>query len=54
MVDSEAANLTGNTYISRTVTIGQVYYIRVWPYSSSDSGNYKLAFNTSNIPPADG
>jgi len=36
---------------SRTLTIGQQYYIRVRPYSSSYSGAYKIAFNASIIPP---
>jgi len=45
---------SGNTYISRSVTNGQVYYIRVTPYSSSYSGTYKIAFNTSSTPPFSG
>jgi len=46
-------NLYSSTlYTSRSVTPGQLYYIRVWPYSSSGSGNYRLAFNTSSTPPA--
>jgi hypothetical protein len=36
-------------YIDRTVTSGQMYYIRVTPYYSSDSGSYKIAFNTSGV-----
>jgi len=45
-------NLTGSTkYISRTTTADQEYYIRVRPYSSSGSGTYKIAFNTTIIPP---
>ncbi|WP_461247553.1 pre-peptidase C-terminal domain-containing protein [Treponema sp. R6D11] len=44
-------NLYNSTkYISRTVTSGQVYYIRVRPYGSN-SGTYKIAFNTSSTPP---
>jgi hypothetical protein len=52
MVDSEAANLTGNTYISRTVTIGEVYYIRVMRHSSASYGAYHIAFNTGSARPA--
>lgn len=33
-------------------TIGAVYYLKVWPYSSSGSGSYKVAFNTSANPPS--
>ena len=36
-------------YISRQVTIGQEYYVRVWP--ASGSGSYQIALNTSNEPP---
>jgi predicted RNA-binding protein with TRAM domain len=36
-----------NKYISRTVTTGQTYYIKVTPYSSSYSGTYKILFTTS-------
>ncbi|MDR2575617.1 MAG: InlB B-repeat-containing protein, partial [Treponema sp.] len=44
--------LTGSTkYISRTVTSGQEYYIRVTPYSSSGSGTYQIAFNVSTLSP---
>jgi len=38
-------------YISQTVTVGQEYYIRVLPYSSSYSGTYRIAFNTMPYPP---
>jgi hypothetical protein len=45
-------NLTGTTTnISRTVTSGQVYYIRVTPYNSGSSGAYRIAFNTAPTPP---
>jgi hypothetical protein len=33
---------------SRNLTPGQEYYIKVWPYSSSFTGTYKIAFNTSS------
>jgi predicted RNA-binding protein with TRAM domain len=39
-------------YASRTVTSGQTYYIKVYPFDSTDSGTYKIAFNTSTTPPA--
>ena len=38
--------------INRTVSVGQVYYIRVTPYSSSGNGTYKIAFNASSTAPA--
>jgi len=52
-----AVGKTENLYSSinsmdRTVSVGQVYYIRVKPYSSSGSGSYKIAFNTSSTAPA--
>jgi hypothetical protein len=37
---------------SITVTNGQEYYIKVWPYDYYDSGTYQIAFNTSYDPPA--
>jgi hypothetical protein len=41
-------NLYGSTlYTSRTVTIGNEYYIKVTPYNSSSSGAYRIAFNSS-------
>jgi hypothetical protein len=45
------ANLYGSTtYVSRSVTSGQTYYIRVWPYYYDD-GSYQIAFNTSSTAP---
>ena len=44
-------NLYGSTRnISRSLTIGQVYYVKVEPYRNS-LGTYKIAFNTSSIAP---
>lgn len=50
-------SLSGTTRVtSRTLlTPGQVYYIKVSPYSSSYSGSYQIAFNSSTsrpLPPA--
>jgi hypothetical protein len=39
-------------YISRPVTSDQTYYIKVWPYSSSGTGDYRIAFNRLSTPPA--
>jgi stress response protein SCP2 len=45
-------NLSGSTKSTfRSVTSGQVYYIKVTPYSSSGSGTYQIAFNTSSTAP---
>jgi len=45
-------NLYGSTrYVSRTASAGQEYYVLVWPYSSYNSGTYKIAFNTTLFPP---
>jgi hypothetical protein len=42
-------NLSGTTtYISQSVTSGQEYYIKVWPFTSSGSGTYKIGFNTTS------
>jgi len=41
----------GSSYISRDVTNGQVYYVKVEPYSSSNNGSFKIAFNTSATAP---
>ena len=38
-------------FISLSVTVGQEYYIKVWPFHSDDSGTYKIAFNASSMPP---
>jgi predicted RNA-binding protein with TRAM domain len=44
--------LYGSTkYISRDVTTGQTYYIKVTPLSSSYSGTYRIGFNTGFVPP---
>jgi hypothetical protein len=43
---------TGDTMSTlRSLTAGQQYSIRVRPYSSGGSGTYKIAFNTSFVPP---
>jgi hypothetical protein len=39
------------TSISNSLTTGETYYIRVWPYGSSYSGNYRIAFNATPYPP---
>lgn len=45
--------LYGSTrYASRSVGSGQVYYIRVTPYNSSNTGTYHIAFSASGIPPS--
>jgi hypothetical protein len=46
------ANLWGDTLnISRTLTSGNVYYIKIKPYSSSSSGTYKIGFNSTALSP---
>ncbi|MDR0457355.1 MAG: hypothetical protein LBH20_11825 [Treponema sp.] len=48
-----STNLYSSTrYTSRSVTSGQKYYIKVWPYTGS--GTYQIAFNTSNAAPSGG
>ena len=41
----------GNTIVSRTVTSGQEYYLRVWPYFSGNTGTYRIGFNRPDSPP---
>jgi hypothetical protein len=49
-----SSNLYGSTrYTSQSLTSGQTYYIKVWPYGSN-SGSYQIAFNTSSTPPVAG
>jgi len=45
-------SISSSRYTSRSVTSGQVYYIRVTPISSSYSGTYQITFNTSSTPPS--
>ena len=58
LYDSSGAAVEGETWlyspvknISRSLTPGQTYYIRVWPSSSGYSGTYQIGFNASIIPP---
>jgi fibronectin type 3 domain-containing protein len=45
-------NLYGSTKsISRSLTSGEVYYVKVEPYSSGATGTYQIAFNTSGTAP---
>jgi hypothetical protein len=48
--ETELYNSNDNKYISRSVTVGQEYYVRVRPYSSN-SGTYRIAFNATPFPP---
>jgi hypothetical protein len=50
-VGSQTTIYSNTKYTSRSLTVGQEYYIRVWPYSSSYSGTYQIAFNDGAIPP---
>ena len=50
-----SSNLYSSTrYASRSLTSGQTYYIKVWPYSGSGNGSYQIAFNTSSAAPTGG
>ncbi|GHV81636.1 hypothetical protein AGMMS49991_01940 [Spirochaetia bacterium] len=50
VVGSQTTLSGSTTSISRTVTIGNVYYVKVWSYSSS-TGTYQIAFNSGIAPP---
>jgi hypothetical protein len=42
----------GNKFTNRTLTVGQEYYIKIWPYadlSSTYSGTYQITFTTMPI-----
>jgi len=49
-VGNQATLPNSSSSISRTVTVGNVYYIKVNPYSGT--GAYKILFNTSTVPTA--
>jgi predicted RNA-binding protein with TRAM domain len=44
-------NSAVNQYPPLAVTSGEEYYVKVTPYSSSGTGAYQLAFNTSGTAP---
>jgi uncharacterized repeat protein (TIGR02543 family) len=48
---SETRLYSSTKYASRTLTTGQTYYIRVRPYSSSYSGDYRIGFSSSSDAP---
>jgi hypothetical protein len=49
---SSRAHLDNSTkYISYPLTNGTMYYARVQAYSSSGTGTYRIAFNTSDTAP---
>jgi hypothetical protein len=50
-IGSRTTMSSSTIYINITVTNGSVYYIRIRPYYSYNSGAYKIAFNTSTTPP---
>jgi hypothetical protein len=53
LLEQESTRYLSSGVVSPSVTSGQTYYIRVTPYSSGDSGTYKIAFNQSyETPPA--
>jgi hypothetical protein len=51
-VGSETVLYYARTSASQTVTVGSDYYIRVWPFSSTDSGAYRIGFTASSTAPA--
>jgi hypothetical protein len=51
-VSMSRTNLYGSsTYAYATVTPGRIYTIRVWPYYTSGSGDYRIVFNASTTRP---
>jgi len=54
-VGSESTYLnsaSGDKYISRTVTVGQVYYVCVDTFNLNSKGTFKIGFTKSTTPPA--
>jgi stress response protein SCP2 len=49
--ETNLSTSSSNKYTSRTVTSGQVYYVRVRPIGSSYSGTYRIGFNATVFPP---
>jgi len=52
IVGSKTSLFSSTKYTSQTVTSGNVYYIKVAPYSSSDSGAYLIGYTNSATAPA--
>jgi len=49
----EQTNLSDSAlYVTRTLTTGTKYYVRVTNYNTNSSGSYKIGFNISVVPPA--
>jgi hypothetical protein len=46
-----SSSLGNGGFVSRTLTDGQEYYIRVWAYTSGNTGTYQIAYNTSSAAP---
>jgi len=51
-VDYQTQLSSSTKYTSRTLTVNNTYYIKVWPYSSTGAGNYKIAFGINSTPPS--
>jgi hypothetical protein len=51
LVGKRSYNLVSNFFHPPSLTSGQTYYIRVWPYSYGNNVNYSITFNTSVIAP---
>jgi len=51
-VGSKTNLYSNKKYYKQTLVTGQVYYIKVTPYSSSGKGTYQITFSTSFIPTA--
>jgi len=49
--EKEKRLLSYATSLSRSVIPGQQYYVQVWPYSTDNSGTYRITFNASIVPP---
>jgi len=52
VVGNQASLSSSNNYISRSLTSGQTYYIKVTPNYSAYTGTYQIAFNTSGTTPS--
>ncbi|MDR2735011.1 MAG: lamin tail domain-containing protein, partial [Spirochaetota bacterium] len=52
-VGSQSRLYSSTTYVSRTLTIGQDYYVRVTPYNSGYTGTYQIGFTASSFAPGE-
>jgi len=48
---SKSFTMRDRHYEITSLTSGTEYYIKLWPYNYSNTGTYKIAYNTTILPP---